>query len=181
MKKYKFIGAEKKIGTDEFGRPVLSLRIPDFVAGALEDRFGNTDVVSVEMSEVRKGKSLNQNNFFWHLVGEITITESGRMTEADRIDTYRNLLYGAGLKPESVSVLKEAFETFIHRLDHLRVYVITGGYFRDGNEYITADLYFGITQYDKEEMKDLIDYTLQYAEEIGLDGNYWRDKIYGDI
>lgn len=181
MKKYKFIGSEKKIERDQYGRPVLSLRIPDFVAGELEEKFGNTEVVSVEISETRKGKSLNQNNYFWHLVGEITMTESGKMNESDRLQIYRNLLYGAGLKPESVSILKEAFNTFIHRLDHLRVYVITGGYFRDGCEYITVDLYFGISQYDKDEMKDLIDYTLQYAEEIGLDANYWRDKLYGDI
>ena len=103
------------------------------------------------------------------------------MTESDRLQTYRNLLYGAGLKPETVSVQKEAFDRFIHRLDHLRVYVITGGYFKDGREYITVDLYFGITQYDKEEMKELIDYTLQYASEVGLDIEYWRDKLYGNI
>ena len=178
MKKYKFIGTQKKIARDGYGRPVLSLHIPDYVAGELEERFGNTEDVSVEMSNLGKAKSLNQNNYFWHLVGEICLTENGQMAESDRLQTYRNLLYGAGLKPESVSVLKEAFDKFIHRLDHLRVYVITGGYFLDGMEYVTADLYFGITQYDKDEMKDLIDYTLSYAEEVGLDERYWRDKLY---
>jgi hypothetical protein len=178
MNKYKFIGVNKGFTRDDKGFPVLNIGMPDYIAGELEERFKEGSELSIDISEKRQEKTTNQNNYLWALIGEICQIENGNKRHDERINLYRNILVGAGIHVTAIMVEKPYFEEAISRMDHLRGYIITGGYIIDGKVHIAADLYFGITQYDKDEMKDLIDATLAYAEEVGLDRNYWRDKLY---
>lgn len=179
MNKYKFIGVNKGFTRDDKGFPVLNIGMPDYIAGELEERFKEGSELSIDISEKRQEKTTNQNNYLWALIGEICQIENGNKRHDERINLYRNILVGAGIHVTAIMVEKPYFEEAISRMDHLRGYIITGGYIIDGKVHIAADLYFGITQYDKDEMKDLIDATLAYAEEVGLDQNYWKDRIYG--
>ena len=178
MNKYKFIGVNKGFTRDDKGFPVLNIGMPDYIAGELEERFKEGSELSIDISDKRQEKTTNQNNYLWALIGEICQIENGNKRHDERINLYRNILVGAGIHVTAIMVEKPYFEEAISRMDHLRGYIITGGYIIDGKVHIAADLYFGITQYDKDEMKDLIDATLAYAEEVGLDRNYWRDKLY---
>ena len=179
MNKYKFIGVNKGFTRDDKGFPVLNIGMPDYIAGELEERFKEGSELSIDISDKRQEKTTNQNNYLWALIGEICQIENGNKRHDERINLYRNILVGAGIHVTAIMVEKPYFEEAISRMDHLRGYIITGGYIIDGKVHIAADLYFGITQYDKDEMKDLIDATLAYAEEVGLDRSYWKDKIYG--
>ena len=172
MRKIKFIGTYK--GIDAEGSLQI---IPDrYGLEGLQDIEPDTQV-SVEISKPRKSRTLAQNGYFWQLVKEINLAENGRCTEDDKIELYKKILVASGVKPTPMAINAELFSEIIKRLDHLRGYVITGGFWQDGIQYLQTDLYFGISRYDREEMGSIINYILEYASEVGIDPEYWKVRL----
>ncbi|MBQ6126771.1 MAG: hypothetical protein IJI77_07135, partial [Erysipelotrichaceae bacterium] len=65
-------------------------------------------LVSIEPK--KKKRSLDQNRYFWKLVGEIAKKENGDLSDVDTL--YTNLLQMSGAKYESLIIKHEALERF---------------------------------------------------------------------
>ena len=98
---------------------------------------------TLEIAEVKNKRSINQNNYLWALIHEIT--QHPNASSDDDWDMYCILLSQAGAKFEYITCLAEALET--------------------------------LSKMNKEEMGKLIDKTLWYAEQLGIDTVYYRDML----
>ena len=129
-------------------------------------------LVSIEPK--KKKRSLDQNRYFWKLVGEIAKTENGDLKDVD--DLYTHLLQMAGAKYESLIIKHEALERFKGLVRHVKIMkqqVI------NHELYDTVWAFYGSSQFDTSEMSQLIDTTLKYAEEAGVPdvNSYWKGLL----
>lgn len=129
-------------------------------------------LVSIEPK--KKKRSLDQNRYFWKLVGEIAKKENGDLSDVDTL--YTNLLQMAGAKYESLIIKHEALERFKSLVRHVKIIkqqVI------NHELYDTVWAFYGSSQFDMSEMAQLIDTTLKYAEEAGVPdvNSYWKGLL----
>ncbi|MBQ2658601.1 MAG: hypothetical protein IJF87_08550 [Erysipelotrichaceae bacterium] len=129
-------------------------------------------LVSIEPK--KKKRSLDQNRYFWKLVGEIAKKENGNLRDVDEL--YTNLLQMSGAKYESVIIKHEALERFRSLVRHVKIMkqqVI------NHELYDTVWAFYGSSQFDTSEMAQLIDTTLRYAEEAGVPdvNSYWKGLL----
>ncbi len=129
-------------------------------------------LVSIEPK--KKKRSLDQNRYFWKLVGEIAKKENGDLRDVDEL--YTNLLQMSGAKYESVIIKHEALERFKSLVRHVKIMkqqVI------NHELYDTVWAFYGSSQFDTSEMAQLIDTTLKYAEEAGVPdvNSYWKGLL----
>ena len=129
-------------------------------------------LVSIEPK--KKKRSLDQNRYFWKLVGEIAKKENGDLSDVDTL--YTNLLQMAGAKYESLIIKHEALERFKSLVRHVKIIkqqVI------NHELYDTVWAFYGSAQFDTSEMAQLIDTTLKYAEEAGVPdvNSYWKGLL----
>ena len=129
-------------------------------------------LVSIEPK--KKKRSLDQNRYFWKLVGEIAKKENGDLSDVDTL--YTNLLQMAGAKYESIIIKHEALERFKSLVRHVKIIkqqVI------NHELYDTVWAFYGSSQFDTSEMTQLIDTTLKYAEEAGVPdvNSYWKGLL----
>jgi len=129
-------------------------------------------LVSIEPK--KKKRSLDQNRYFWKLVGEIAKKENGDLSDVDTL--YTNLLQMAGAKYESLIIKHEALERFKSLVRHVKIIkqqVI------NHELYDTVWAFYGSSQFDTSEMAQLIDTTLKYAEEAGVSdvNSYWKGLL----
>lgn len=127
---------------------------------------------ALEISEIKSKRSINQNSYLWALIGEINKAESGGR-DADW-DIYCALLEKANAKYEWVHVLEEAVPVL---KEHFRAVHIAKREVENGKTFAFCKCYLGSSKMNKEEMGQLIDATLDYAEQIGIDTSYYRDVL----
>lgn len=139
--------------------------------------FGLEDgeyMVSIEPR--KKKRTLDQNRYFWALLGEICKKENGDLRNID--DLYTHLLQMSGAKYEVLIIKHEALARFssLARLRHVKLVK---------QQVINHELYdmvyafYGSSQFDTSEMSQLIDTTLNYAYEVGVEdvNNYWKELM----
>lgn len=129
-------------------------------------------MVSIEPK--RKKRSLDQNRYFWALLGEISKKENGDLREVENL--YTHLLQMSGAKYETLIIKHEALERFKGLVRHVKVIkqqVI------NHELYDTIYAFYGSSTFDTSEMAQLIDKTLDYAYEVGVNDvhNYWRELL----
>ena len=137
--------------------------------------FGLEDgeyMVSIEPK--KKKRSLDQNKYFWALLGEISKKENGDLQQVDSL--YTHLLQMAGAKYETLIIKHEALERFKSLVRHVKVIkqqVI------NHELYDTIYAFYGSSMFDTKEMTQLIDTTLNYAYEVGVEDvdNYWKGVL----
>lgn len=127
---------------------------------------------TIELSEVKSKRSINQNNYLWALIGEINEHESGGRDD-DR-DVYCALLEKANAKYEYLKVLLEAVPTL---KEHFRALHIMKIETENDKEFAVCKCYLGSSKMDKEEMKQLIEATLDHAAKIGLEVEFYREVL----
>ena len=137
--------------------------------------FGLEDgeyMVSIEPK--KKKRSLDQNRYFWKLVGEIAKKEDGDLRDADNL--YTTLLQMAGAKYESLIIKHEALERFKSLVRHVKV---IKQQIINHEVYDTIWAFYGSSTFDTKEMSDLIETTLKYAEEAGVPdvNSYWKGLL----
>lgn len=119
----------------------------------------------------KKKRTLDQNAYFWALLGEISKKENGSMRDVESI--YTNLLEMAGAKYVSMIIKHEALDDFKKYMRHVKVIKQQ----TVKNElYDTIYAFYGSSTFSTNEMAQLIDVTLRYAEEVGVENvdNYWK-------
>jgi len=67
----------------------------------------------------KKKRSIDQNRYFWALVGEIARKENGDLKDIDNL--YTNLLQIAGAKYETLIIKHEALNRFKSLVRHVKV------------------------------------------------------------
>ena len=125
----------------------------------------------VNIEPKRNKRSLDQNRYFWALLGEITKKENGDLKEINNL--YVHLLKMAGAKYEVCMIKHEALERFKSLYRDVMVVKQT----TINNElYDLLYAFYGSSKFDSKEMTTLIDVTLNYAYEVGVDSvkNYWE-------
>ena len=123
----------------------------------------------------KKKRSLDQNKYFWALVGEIAKKENGDLKDVDTL--YTHLLEMSGAKYETLIIKHEALERFKGLVRHVRV---MKQQIVNHELYDTIYAFYGSSTFNTSEMTQLIDTTLNYAYEAGVEDvmNYWKGVLY---
>ena len=131
---------------------------------------------TVELKKYRKGRSLDQNAYFWKLVGEIAKKEDGDLRNKDTL--YLHLLKMAGAKYEVLYLQEEALNSLLE-FDVIKNCSIVNRKVINNVSMVTAYVFYGSSRFDTKEMSDLIDTTLRYASEVGVENvdEYWRELL----
>ena len=131
---------------------------------------------TVEFKKYRKGRSLDQNAYFWALVGEIAKKEDGDLRNKDIL--YTHLLMMAGAKYEVIYGTEEGVNA-LKETGIIRDCLIQNRKMTMGVPMVTAYVFYGSSKFDTKEMSDLIDTTLKYASEVGVENvnDYWRELL----
>lgn len=128
---------------------------------------------SLEIAEVKSKRSINQNNYLWALIHEIT--KHPNASSDDEWDMYCILLSQANAKYEYMVCLVDALDTLKQEVRALQVL----GYEKreNGTKWARCKVFIGSSKMNKEEMCKLINTTLEYAEQLGIDTVYYRDML----
>ena len=130
-------------------------------------------MVSIEAK--KKKRTLDQNKYFWAILGEISKKENGDLQNVDAL--YTHLLEMAGAKYETLIIKHEALERFKELVRHVKV---IKQQIVNHELYDTVYAFYGSSTFDTKEMTQLIDTTLNYAYEVGVEDleSYWKGVLY---
>ena len=131
---------------------------------------------TVELKKYRKGRSLNQNAYFWKLVSEIAVKEDGDLRDIDNL--YSNLLKMSGAKYEVMYLKEDALES-LKRNEVIKHCLVVKRQVINNQAMVTALIFYGSSKFDTKEMSNLIDTTLKYASEVGVEhvDDYWKGLL----
>lgn len=133
----------------------------------------------VDIKEYKSKRSLEQNRYLWLLITEITKAQNGGIANQDNItETYTNLLEMANAKFDFILCPPDAIKEFKKRFRAIR---INGTYTIENVEYMQLQVFYGSSTMNTKEMSQLIDTTLDYAYEVGVNDvdNYWKEILKG--
>lgn len=137
---------------------------------SIPDVFSDDKEYAIDIREVKPKRSLEQNRLFWKLVNQIAMKQDGNLNDVNQL--YVQLLKMSGAKYETISATLEGIEA-LKQVKGIRGIEILK---TQGNHCI-ANVYVGSSQFNTTEMSQLIETTLNYAYEVGLDSEYWRDLL----
>lgn len=172
----KYIGigiSHSGLATIEFKPNYMGLR-------EIQEQLKSDEEYFVEISKQTKKRSLNQNAMLWALIGEINEKVNGTKSADDSIQIYIQIVKMTGAKVETLTMRKDAYEDFKARTsDVFRGYTVVYEWRnRNGVEFVQVLCYYGTSKLNTEEMSAVIDKTLEYAAEVGLDAEFWQEKLY---
>lgn len=133
----------------------------------------------VDIKEYKSKRSLEQNRYLWLLITEIAKKENGGIANQDNItETYTNLLEIANAKFDFILCSPDAIKEFKKRFRAIR---INGTVVIKTVEYTQLQVFYGSSTMNTKEMSQLIDTTLDYAYEVGVNDvdNYWKEILRG--
>lgn len=153
----RFVGQINREGNDIIIRPPYPIDLKD-------------GKYSVEITDYKKGRSLNQNAYLWKLINEISKKENGDYTESQNI--YIMMLRMAKAKHTDLIIQKEALEDFRKLYRDIDV-------LKTSDDMVVIRAYQGSSQMDTKEMSELIDVAIKYAQEVGIDTRYYLEVFNG--
>lgn len=144
----------------------MKVQFKDNKALVISDRpFSLADgEYSVTFKEKKEDRTLRQNRYLWALIGEICKSENGSLRDEEEV--YCTLLQMAGAKYETVIIPETALEGFRGKWRDVKV---VGRQMVNHVPYVTLHAFYGSSTMNTREMNDLIDVTLSYAYELGID------------
>ena len=115
-------------------------------------------VYDLKIDKHRNKRSLDANNYAWHLISEIAnvLRESKEKIYFDMLKDYGQREYiclPANVEPSRISKYYEPQATF----------------YKSGKAYKTYMFYIGTSQYDSKEMSIFIDGLVQECRNIGIE------------
>ena len=127
---------------------------------------------TLDVKPVRSKRSLNQNAYFWALVNEIDETINGH--RKNNHELYCQLLEMADVKYEYVQIVEDALPMI---KEHFRAVKVMKHKQENGNECVVCKCFYGSSNFDKEEMSRLIEVTLDYAAQSGVDTTFYKEML----
>lgn len=128
----------------------------------------------IKISEVRSQRSLEQNRFFWKIIG--TCIDDDNSSFDDKMDLYIYLLQKVGIQAElnwfDINTLDDA-----KRLYRALKVVQKVDVMDDGNikHLVICECYKGSSKFNTKEMSALIDEAIRYADEQGIENDFWNE------
>lgn len=129
------------------------------------DRLAEKEV-TIDIKRYAKHRSMDANNFFWHLCSEIA-KRSSKFSTDSKDDVYREAIRAKGVF-EPLMIRQDALERFMNRWCEKGT-----GWFADvvddyKERYKIVHAYYGSSTYSSAEMSAIIDYVVIRAEELGI-------------
>lgn len=129
-------------------------------------------VYSIEIKNVSNKRSLQSNSYLWALISQICKVQDGNIANVNNL--YIQLLEMAGVRVEYAMILEEAYDFFKEQLKYCKI--VNRQVIRN-KSYVQVASFAGSSSFTQQEMNDLIDTTLRYAAEVGIDINYWEGVL----
>lgn len=172
MAKTKIIGTYLRKVTNEAGNLEITFEVNNYNYKRYCDGLDKKPY-SLEINEIKSKRSINQNNYLWALVHEIA--KHPNASSNNDWDMYCILLSLADAKYAYVTCLADAIETLKQEVRALQVL----GYETrsNGTKWAQCKVFIGSSKMSKDEMCKLIDKTLWYAEQLGIDTTYYHDVL----
>lgn len=127
----------------------------------------------LSITQERNKRSHAQNRYLWELIGQICMIEDGN-TSGD-MELYCRLLEMASIKCVYMLGLPEIRDELAKTF---RAVKVVDDRMYNGRQMYMYKCYFGSSHLDTKEMAALIDKTIEYAEQVGIDTDYWKEKFY---
>lgn len=136
--------------------------------------------INIEIKKASKARSMDANNYLWHLCGEIAKASSKYSTDG-KIDVYREAIRAKG-EYEPLLVREDAIHTFTSRWeekgtgwftevmdDHVGPSDEYDSFMGDSiQRYKIVHAYYGSSTYDSLSMSRIIDYVVMIANDLGI-------------
>lgn len=145
--------------------------------GIKQELLNLSGEVEIVIRKPTKKRSLNQNNLLWELIGQIDIAENGN--RANDVEIYCNLLRSVGARVEVIAIEEDAADEFIRMSRDLfrEVVIVRKWQNSKGVPWVQLNCYYGSSKMSTQEMNLVIDKAIEYANELGIDTEYWRDQL----
>ena len=127
---------------------------------------------NISIEEPQKAKTEQQNRYLWALIGEIGKKLNGNRAEDEAI--YAQILDMAGAKVEYLAT-KKGTENSLKAF--FRVTKIVDDWQKGNADMVTVKCYYGTSAMSKQEVSKVIDTAISYAEQIGIDTDYWKGLL----
>lgn len=126
-------------------------------AVAAVNELKDAEKLSIKVAKYRKKRSLNANNYAWHLM-----TEIGNVLRQDKEEIYLDMLRQYG-QSDMISVLSD-----VPVNDYIKYYDEAGESVLNGKLFKHYKAYKGSSEFDTREMSIFIDGVVSEAEELGI-------------
>lgn len=127
---------------------------------------------TLDIKAIRSKRTLNQNAYFWALVNEIDESLNGHRKNNDEL--YAQLLEMADAKYEYIQIVDTALPML---KENFRAVKVMKHKQENGNDCVVCKCFYGSSNFDKEEMNKLIDVTLDYASQLGIDTTFYKEML----
>lgn len=159
MSKFSFTGKLKPdvvFGAD--GKPQITFVINEkkYVL-QMVDELRDVEKLAIEVDKFRKKRSLNANNYAWHLLNEI-----GNVTRESKEEVYIRLLKSYG------QVWQISFPAEVPVLDFVKYGEEIGESVENGVKMKHYRAYKGSSEFDTREMSIFLDGVISEAENLGI-------------
>lgn len=168
----KLIGTHDRTIRDYDGNAIVSFTVPNIRHQNMLKELDPEKTYSIEVKEVKKKRSIEQNKYMWALINEIDIKINGR--PCDDWEIYIMALERAGAKCEYIAALPEteqALKANFRAIKFIKDVDLNG---KPGRMY---KVFIGSSKMDTKEMTLLIDTILDIAEEVGIETDYWKEVL----
>ncbi len=145
---------------------------------ALESAMGLKDITyEVTINKPHSQRSLHQNALLWKLIGEINKTINGTRKTEDDEEIYCQILEMAGADVQYMQVVYDGLELLRRAFRVVRVVEYRQG--KNNALMAIVKVYKGTSIMSKDEMCDVIEQALVYANAVGIDTETWKGELLG--
>ena len=132
----------------------------ELIKQILDLKFEDNDFLKAEITRIKDKKTLQQNRYMWELISQIAQKQN-----QDEMEVYCQALQEANAKYTWLEGLPEIKEKL---LQVYRAVQITRYEERFGKQFAIFKCYEGTSKYDKQEMMELLEIIIGWAEELDI-------------
>lgn len=132
----------------------------ELIKQILDLNFEDNDFLKAEITRIKDKKTLQQNRYMWSLIDQIAQKQN-----QDEMEVYCQALQEANAKYTWLEGLPEIKEKL---LQVYRAVQITRYEERFGKQFAIFKCYEGTSKYDKQEMMELLEIIIGWAEELDI-------------
>lgn len=147
------------------GKANLSLTVNEKqTAMTLYDNLHDCEKLSIKIDKYREKRSLNANNYAWHLISEIAENQG-----IPKEDVYRQYIKDIGVCRQ-IEIDEKAVDTLIHSWQlHGIGWVADKLDYSKHEGFVLLNLYYGSSTYNTLQMSRLIDNIVQDCKALGIE------------
>lgn len=168
----KLIGKYIKSGVGGSDDISVTFDIPNYHQRELLKELNYGNEYSIDIENIKKKRSLRQNNYMWKLLKDIANYMNG---DNDDTEIYCLALKRANVKSELLCCDKRCINMLKERFRAIR-YV---GEVKEKEGYDWYQVFPGSSTMNTKQMSELIDVVLDMAVEVGIDIGYWSEVLKG--